>query len=42
MDPLAEFTKRLEQSGNHDMAEFARQTWQQLDHHAAQGPQNYR
>lgn len=42
MDPLAEFTKRLELSGNHDMAHFARQTWQQLEHHAAQGPQSYR
>ncbi|KAL3154673.1 hypothetical protein ABBQ38_011222 [Trebouxia sp. C0009 RCD-2024] len=42
MDPLAEFTKQLELSGNQDMAQFARQTWQQLEHHAAQGPQSYR
>ena len=42
MDPLAEFTKHLESSGNQDMAQFARQTWQQLEHHAAQGPESYR
>ena len=42
MDPLAEFTKHLELSGNPDMVNFARQTWQQLEQHAAQGPESYR
>lgn len=42
MEFFAEFTKRLELSGNEQMLSFARQTWQQLDDHAAQGPDAYR
>ncbi|DBA90476.1 TPA: hypothetical protein ACH3X1_003740 [Trebouxia sp. C0004] len=42
MEFFSEFTKRLEVSGNEQMLSFARQTWQQLDDHAAQGPDAYR
>ncbi|KAL0042627.1 hypothetical protein WJX79_005822 [Trebouxia sp. C0005] len=42
MEFFSEFSKRLELSGNEEMLNFARQTWQQLDDHAAQGPDAYR
>ena len=42
MDLLSELTKRLELNGDDQMLNLARQTWQQLDDHAAQGPEAYR
>lgn len=42
MEFFSKFTKCLELSGNEQMLSFARQTWQQLDDHAAQGPDAYR
>ena len=42
MELLSELTKRLELNGNEDMLNFAKQTWQQLEEHAAQGPDSYR
>ncbi|DBA93872.1 TPA: hypothetical protein ACH3X3_013917 [Trebouxia sp. C0006] len=42
MEFFTEFTKRLELTGNEQMLSFAKQTWQQLDDHAAQGPDAYR
>ena len=42
MELPAELTKHLELNGNKDMLAFAKQTWQQLESHAAQGPDSYR
>ena len=37
-----ELLRHLELSGNADIVKFAKDTWQQLESHAAQGPDHYR
>ena len=37
-----ELLRHLELNGNEDIVKFAKDTWQQLESHAAQGPDQYR